>query len=651
MNDNEFIKVIGFDLGHGEFSLAEVPMQLGEQPQTIEINKRETQITAVGKDQKGQTIIGRNAVRKSDMQSFEICFKKKPSICSTLDKQSIHDFVTEVYNHLIKDKRCEEPENTYFFVGCPSGWQVPEKDAYEQMITGAGLPNVSIVRESRAALLHAKEIQRIRPSDLAKSVLVIDIGSSTTDFTWVIDKNDNPIDFGKKLGASLIDKEIFKRTLDAHPNKEGLEEIFQKYPVFENRCEFACRVNKEEYFRNPDDYHDSRSYVRAAFEDIQRLYEFKPLVNGPIMREILDEPMKELGNKSWKSAFRDNLRAVKQELDAQGITPSKIMLTGGASRMDFISTICENIFSSDWIRDTQPELAIARGLARWGRININTGSFSSEANQILDRELESIVESHIQDLINNQAKKLANGAVNNGLKPQLIQWRDGKISTSEELDSKVKQQAEKWLIGTEASQIITSELSNWLPTVSKQVEEKLSPLYDEYGLSQAALGMTTFKLKPKTEGFSTSIFIKEAITYTYTDYYTTGTTAGAVTGGVIGAIGGGATAAAITAAELALGPVGWAALGVGALGAVIGGLVGTTTETEESSQEIRDLSDQDIEQKVSKQKEVLFQEIQKTFINDPELKKELIQQMSQVLKDAIQEKVDKARLLIASDDG
>ncbi|MDJ0555323.1 MAG: rod shape-determining protein [Microcoleaceae cyanobacterium MO_207.B10] len=664
MIENESTKVIGFDLGHGEFSLAEVWMGSRNEPEIIEINNKRTQVTAVGKNNTGKIIIGENAIRQADVQSLEISFKKKPSTCNDSQKQNIHDFVAEVYKKLIENKNIEEVTKSYFFVGCPSGWQTAEKNAYQQMMTEAGLKNVSIVQESRAALMHAKERQpsdskdanktRIQPSDLAKSVLVIDIGSSTTDFTWVINRDDNPIDCGLNLGASLIDKEIYRRTLDTHPNKEELEQIFQEYPFFIHRCEHACRCNKEEYFRDVDGYKNNH-FVNAKYERIQNKFIFDPQVNYQIIEEILNQPMKELGNKSWKSAFRDSLKEVRQKLDSIGVTPSKILLTGGASRMNFITTICDEIFpNSPWIKDTEPELTIARGLARWGRIDINTRNFKDEADKILKRDLKGIVEGNIETLINSQAQKLANGAVNHGLKPQLIQWREGKISTPEDLESKVKQEYEHWLTGTEASKIFNSELSDWLGTVCKKVEEKLSPLYDEYGLSKAGLGMTKFELKPQTRKFSSSIFTQDAITYIETYTYIEGAAAGAVVGGLAGAaVGAGGAAAYAFLAEVALaaGPVGWVALGVGALGLGIGAIVGTEEKTGTRSKDKTKVSDQDIEKKVQEQKNQLCQAMQNGFNQDQNLKQKLIEEMSQVLKDAVQTKIDKARLLIASDDG
>ena len=640
MDKTECNKVIGFDLGHGEFSLAGVSMWPRNQPQIIEINNRKSQITAVGKDGNGKTTIGQNAARRPDVENFEICFKKNPSACTTLDRQNIRDFVVEIYNNLRKEQHIEDIENSaHFFVGCPSGWKDEDKDTYEEWMRNAGLSNVYVVRESRAALMQAKENQKITPSDLAKSVLVVDIGSSTTDFTWVRNEYDTPMDYGANLGASLIDKEIFRRTLDKHVHKEQLEEYFQQHPHLRNRCEFACRDNKEAYFEGPECYESE--YVNAKFEDIQRKYVFSPQVNRPIMEEILNQPMAPLRNKSWKSAFRDSLKNVNQKLNAEGITPIKILLTGGASRMNFIAEICREVFpKSLCVIDNEPELAIAMGLAHWGRIDINTRKFSHEANNTLKRELESIVERQIETLINSQAEELASGAVNEVLRPKLSEWSRGEIATSKELETKVQLGGEEWFRGSEASTRMTSKLKDWLQTVNQEVEEKLAPLYDKYGLNETALGITTFNLKPDIEQFSNSIFIKEAITHVETYTYTEGTATGAVTGGL------GGVAVGVGAAWLFFVPVIPLALGAGVIGSAVGAWIGTEEKTGKRFFEKRELSNSEIEHRVQKQKKLLSQEIQKTLKSNSDLKTELIQKMSEVLEDALKEKIDKARLLI-----
>lgn len=76
--------------------------------------------------------------------------------------------------------------------------------------------------------MHAKESGIFTIEELQKSVLVIDIGSSTTDYTLVKGMSDTPIDFGHDLGASLIEKQILQKTLECQKQyREGREEILR----------------------------------------------------------------------------------------------------------------------------------------------------------------------------------------------------------------------------------------------------------------------------------------------------------------------------------------------------------------------------------------------------------------------------------------
>ena len=634
MDESQKIRIIGFDLGHGEFSLAEVSTDLGHQPQTIEICNQESQITAIGKDKNGNIVIGRNAMRRTDSNWFEISFKKKPSLCSPLDKDNICNFVKVVRQQLKDNQYFNSEETITFFIGCPSGWTSKERKLYQQIMYEAGLKDVFIVSESRAALMHAKEMKKITATDLTKSILIIDVGSSTTDFTWLTDENDHPMDFGNNLGASLIDQAIFQRTLDAHPQKEELTKTFAEYRFWQHRCQFACRLTKEEYFRDPTFYDEPNTFVQGAFENIEQHYQFKPLVNASIMEEILNQPLAQLDNQSWKTAFAQNLMQVKQNLDMQGIALSKILLTGGASRMSFIAQICTKVFpDAPWIRDTQPELAIARGLARWGRIDINTVNFKHKANQIIDNELGNIVDRNLHILVDSQIDELTNGVINQGLKPVLFQWREGDISSVDEFEAKVKRRSKQWLMSEKAKKTITSGFNNWFSIVIKQVENKLIPLYRQYGLSTRALEITTLEVNNYTERVLNSILLNNQFSADFQFAYNRGLNILSLDNSNI---------VNLIAIELLLAPIGLLAMGLGALGTMIGGTI--------NNQERRMgyLSDQNIQQEIRKYKRKLSEEIKMMFINDPQLEKNIKKQINQILKDGIQEKVDQARLLIVT---
>ena len=634
MDENQKIRIIGFDLGHGEFSLAEVSTELGHHPQTIEIGHQESQITAIGKDKKGNLVIGRNAMRRKDSNWFEISFKKKPSLCSPADQDNICNFVKVVSGQLKENQYFAPQESITFFIGCPSGWTLEERKLYQQIMLDAGLTSVFIVSESRAALMHAKEMNKITATDLTKSILIIDVGSSTTDFTWLTDENDHPLDFGNNLGASLIDQAIFQRTLDAHPQKEELSKIFAEYPSWQHRCEFACRLTKEEYFRDPTFYDEPDTFVQGALENIEQRYEFKPLVNASIMDEILNQPLAQLDNQSWKTAFAHSLMQVKQNLASQGVRLSKILLTGGASRMSFIAQICTEVFpDAPWIRDTQPELAIARGLARWGRVEINTINFKQQANQIIDHELGNIVDRNLHILVDSQIDKLTNGVINQGLKPVLFQWREGNISSVDEFEAKVKRRSKQWLMSEKAKKTITSGFNNWFLIIIKQLEKKLIPLYSQYGISTTSLEITTLEVNSYTNRLLNSILLNNQFSADFQFAYNRGWNILSLDNSNI---------INLIAVELLLAPIGLVAMGLGALGMMIGGTI------DERQRGIGYLSEQNIEQEIRKYKRKLSAEIKMMFINDPQLENNIKKQINQILKDGIQEKVDRARLLIVT---
>jgi len=60
--------------------------------------------------------------------------------------------------------------------------------------------------------------------------------------------------------------------------------------------------------------------------------------------EILNQPLPELGHKSWIQSFREAVSEAKEKLEQQSIVPKVVLMTGGASRMQFTRQICEEFF-------------------------------------------------------------------------------------------------------------------------------------------------------------------------------------------------------------------------------------------------------------------------------------------------------------------
>ncbi len=636
--NNEIETIIGFDLGHGETALTWVRADNNEEPQSLLIHQKKSQITAIAHDPQKGTIIGERAYLLPGATDFQIAFKKRPSDDPSY-QNTIREFVKAIYQHLIDTRQIEEGVGTRFFIGCPSGWNDEEIRAYEQLLSAYTLPNVTVVKESRAALMHAKESKLFVINQLNKSVLVIDIGSSTTDFTLVKGMEEHPKDFGYDLGASLIDKAILAWTLTNHEDRQQLEELFEQQPAYRYRCELRCRKAKEEYFSYPDLYEEQD--VNAGVEKIQRKYSFEPFVNGEIIREILKQPLPELGDKSWPDAFRDQLKQVKQNLEKEGIKPSAILLTGGASKMRFIPQVCKAVFpDSPYKPDGEPELCIARGLARWGRVDVHTARFMEEVNQFLDKEVEGIVGNQIPALRDLLADVLVDGLLDEVLKPCLRSWRNGYITTLNELESRIMSKAKDWLQGNEAKKRITNKVSEWLNKIGKELGEKTNPICRKYGLDPGQLAPQPVDLNPDTGNFSGSMTIGDPTVITGITVFVVDVVVGFVSLVIIGFL---------ADILIILGPIG-AIIGLLSLFIAVG--VGHDAAEEwikdrNIPKSVRGwVSDEKISNIGQEKKPELRAKIQEMLTQDQTWSHKIIQGTTQGLRVVVKEQADGARLLL-----
>jgi len=636
MSQYSDIEIIGFDLGHGETALTHARANNNEAPESLLIHNMKNQITAIAYHPSGKVIIGEEAFRLKHTTEFQIAFKKRPS-SDPLAQETICKFVEAVYQVLTDEQRIQKGNHNHFFIGSPSGWNDDEIQAYEQLLSESGLPNVKVVKESRAALMHAKEGNLFILEQLKKSVLVIDVGSSTTDFTLVISMSDHPIDAGYDLGASLIDKAIFAKTLANHEARVQLEKIFEQQPQIRHRCEIVCRKVKEEYFNQPELYEEPNSAAGSAYENIQNKFFFAPHVHGAMIREIFNQPLQALKQKSWLGIYHEALEVVKQQLDKQGLTPSAILLTGSASKMYFVPEICKELFpDSPYKPDNEPELCIARGLARWGRVHIRTVHFMEEVNKFLDQQLERIVNYNFPALLDSVADTLADGLMEKVLKPRVRAWRRGDIRTLNGLEADIEQTAKNWLDSYETREQLKKPVLKWLKmVVLDDVENKTNPICQKYGLSPGTLvgGKNTVGFRADTGKFSGDIYIGDPTELT--------TIVGYVVTFVIGIV-----IALVAQIVIFAGPVGWI---VGVVAAIVGFAAAHdwVRSTDLYLWIRKSVTDEKIEQLVQEKKPELREKIQEMLTQDPKVKNQFITPLNKWIRDAVKEQADKARLLIA----
>ncbi len=485
------LETIGFDLGHGETAVAKARVESIESPEMLEINNKKVQITALGWHPELGYLVGEQALIQAGVTQLQISFKQKPNNDPNY-RQTISHFL-ETYYHLLKDsKQIEGGTESQFFVGCPSGWSIREREDYQLLLKEAGIPQPRVIPESRAAFMQAKEAGKLEYDKLKSSVLIVDIGSSTTDFTLVKSLHEIPLDFGSNaLGASLIDKAIFVRTLANHEEKTLLERVFEEYPHHQARCELACRKAKEDYFSNEALYSNSQSFARG-FESINEQIYFIPQVNRAIAQEILHQSLAELEGKSWIESFREAVNEAKEKLAQQGIVPKVVLMTGGASRMKFTREICEEIFPEPETQirpDPEPERCIALGLARVGRWDLRAAAFKDEINNLLDsKQLKQLIERHIPELIERLTQPLSEGLIENVIKRGLKDWQNNKIRTLADLENGMKTQAQQWMESDRTRQIINTQCISWFNSqIQSELAQETDPICRKFQIPRSSL--------------------------------------------------------------------------------------------------------------------------------------------------------------------
>jgi len=504
-------EVIGFDLGHGETALTRLrldDLDSHSEPDLVEIYKKKNHITAIGYHPTKGALIGESALRTAGITESYVTFKRRPNSDSTYQR-IMHDFIKTIYDHLVEQGKIEG-DKTLFIVGCPSEWTQHEAvvQAYEQIFSQAGIPQVTVVAESRAALMQAVESGMLKVAELERPVLVIDVGSSTTDFTLVDvkDKKSIPSDVGRDLGAALIDKAILQWTLKNHPNRDELIKIFEDHPHIRNGCELTCRKAKEEYFSASNLYQEVGDYAPGGGENIQGRYLFTPQIDGTVMSEILSDHIVKLHGelKTWPNAFENELEKLRQQWQnsTKNLSPEVILLTGGASRMDFIPEICKKLFpQASVIPDDTPEFCIAKGLARWGRIEIYTSQFTKDIEKFCLEAIKPKVAGRIDSLYAGVANVIADKVISI-IKNNFDSWKNGTYHTINYMQNCIDKEVNNLMQQNNLSELFSDQIRLILAGIANELSDDIRGLEKKYSIPIGFLGASFDLSSSKINDFS-----------------------------------------------------------------------------------------------------------------------------------------------------
>ena len=271
-------------------------------------------------------------------------------------------------------------------VGVPCDWSEEDVLEYKRMANEAGLPDVLVFKESQAATLYARKfLAKGLPDEYLESgVLMIDVGSSTTDFTYI--KGLCAAHCGLTLGAKYVEQafladamtktgyEYFNRQDDEVSKEQG------RNLRIENLLD--VRGWKEGFFSAAQQANPAvrtsllpGSNLKVGYEAHGQTYIIPEFVdrclnddkNGvKFMLPHLSDMWTGMNKKdTWRGHFRRALECIKKKwsLDSSNLT---IFVTGGASRMSFVEDDIKVVYGN-YVRyffgnDVERSFSVVKGL-------------------------------------------------------------------------------------------------------------------------------------------------------------------------------------------------------------------------------------------------------------------------------------------------
>ncbi|MEV4514369.1 hypothetical protein AB0K00_36085 [Dactylosporangium sp. NPDC049525] len=369
--------VVGLDLGDGESTIAWRAVD-GDGP--VEVFRRGNGevgvLSALGTRPPTGRVIGVDAVATPDVVHFAVNFKQRP-----LGKQVMSPPYVVFARTLLNEFFARHPavrSGCVVYIGHPSGWPAHAVKLYREYLDQLGDKGgrVEVVSEAHSALVHAADRSGRLPAH-DRTVLVVDIGSSTTDLTLVADGEPRNLPLGVDLGGAAIDRAV---AAELRVRAAGPE--FDRALASDGGEDFLRLVARRIKEGTPNDLFGCDPRWRPLLDG--GVHAARRLDLGP----ILDE---------WAGRFRELLRQARQQY--VHTPPDQIILTGGGSRLPFARGVCAAVFPEARVdNDPEPQLSVARGLVVNGRYRVRVARFRRDVGAVVaGKELAGTLEREVDD--------------------------------------------------------------------------------------------------------------------------------------------------------------------------------------------------------------------------------------------------------------
>ena len=477
------MRYIGFDMGDGESAVAAFEQGSLIEPVILPLCGVRSLLSAVGM-LNGEIVIGERAYTDALADQLSVRFKSR----YTTDPSSYEDiarFVRGVLRDLINSGAFAGDD--HFIVGCPAGWDAAARARYRELLVKAGVLNPQVISESRAAFLYAKYAHTVAldVDILNESALVVDIGSSTLDYAYIVDGRETGIGtFGETaLGGGILDAALLRTAVETSRDREAIQAVFSECRSWYSYCEIEARRVKEEYFTRlaQETAPVVKKQVRICYDGMQKL---TLELNPETAEKLTTQPLPELNGLSFEQAVRASLENAARL--TQERPPKLLLLTGGASRMPFFRLLCQEIFADAVVVSCpEPEFSIAKGLAYAGWVDDNLRAFRQAIQEEITEEKISVIASEaIPSLLPSVARILTDLILDEAALPMMEQWKRGGIRTLKELEKQMAERMERVLGSPMAQEALAPAVAVWLNGLTAKLQALIDPICDRFDVSR-----------------------------------------------------------------------------------------------------------------------------------------------------------------------
>jgi cell division ATPase FtsA len=491
----------GFDLGDAESCVSRLESDTKEDsavryglPEILPVEGNKSFVTAYAFSASGQLLIGERACCEPRVSRRKIRFKSH-FLTDRSVREDVRTFAAGVLGSLYGSGQLIQNEDACFYIGCPAGWDKNTREIYREIFEKCSFPPTRIISESRAALISACQSRHLQVGYdiLSRPLLVVDIGSSTTDYAYIEGGHEVEMQTAGEvaLGGGLMDEALLELCVQASPHAKQIREVFRQNEAWKNYCEFAARRLKEKY------YSDTEYWKKNECADSIRILADAPVtlrltIDESIARRLENGPVISLNGRSFCQVFCDSLKHVKEKIEDK--SPELIFLTGGVSKMPSIREWCMNVFpDAIVISGNEPEFSVARGLAWSGKIDEQLRAFKADVKKLMDSDaVETIVEKHLDALYTCAVDSLVEPMVGHAAIPVFRKWRSGEIKRLADTDAAMQKEIAAYISSDEAHDLMQKVVARWLRPVGDDLEKYTQPICIRYGIPYTALSLSSY---------------------------------------------------------------------------------------------------------------------------------------------------------------